>query len=392
MCGTACATTAMSMRGQSECTVAGSLEEMLNTVVATCAGMVAVDGAGALDGDGFAMQVGEGERCAIGYCESTDCPTCSNDLQCQAPGRDPLALCAGTCWGQCVRRDEITCNTCADLGWPVGNHGAGDADTVCGESDDGFSCTTAIVFSEAEQTCMLAGARLCTADELIAKEGQGTGCGHDNRLVWSSSSSATVNGETTACSAVERLAVLGNFRGRASDLRCVDVQEASPALRCCADTVCQSATVQQPETHTLFETLASMPETFSTLGAAVAAAGLVDTLNGDGPFTVFAPTDDAFAALGPEAINALLANPEELASVLTYHVASGERRSYELADHMKIRTVNGAAVSVLIDSATGAVTVRGSQGSATVIQADVLCSNGVAHVIDAVLLPPGGGH
>jgi uncharacterized surface protein with fasciclin (FAS1) repeats len=91
----------------------------------------------------------------------------------------------------------------------------------------------------------------------------------------------------------------------------------------------------------------------------------------------------------------------------------------QLADHMKIRTVNGAAVSVLIDSATGVVTVRapanvymeylyvesvcifyisivwqvrGSQGSATVVQADVLCSNGVAHVIDAVLLPPGGGH
>ena len=231
---------------------------------------------------------------------------------------------------------------------------------------------------------MLAGARLCTADELIAKEGQGTGCGHDNRLVWSSSSSTTVNGQTATCSAVERLAVQGNYRGRSSDLRCVDVQEASPALRCCADTVCQSTTILEPETRTLFETVASMPETFSTLGAAVTAAGLVDTLNGDGPFTVFAPTDDAFAALGEDTINALLADPEGLASVLTYHVASGERRSYELADHTKIRTVNGAAVSVLVDSVAGVVTVRGSQGSATVIQADVLCSNGVVHVLSLI--------
>lgn len=392
VCGTPCATAAMSMRGQSECTVAGSMEEMLNTVVLTCAGMVAVGGADAVDADGFAMQVGEGERCAIGYCESADCPTCSNDLQCQSPGRDPLALCAGTCWGECVRRDEISCNTCSELGWTVGNHGAGDADTVCAESDDGFACTSGVVFSEAEETCMLAGARLCTADELIAKEGQGTGCGHDNRLVWSSSSGTTASGQTVTCSAVERLAVQGNYLGRPSDLQCVDVQEASPSLRCCADTVCQSATVLEPETRTLFETVASMPETFSTLGAAVAAAGLVDTLNGEGPFTVFAPTDEAFAALGQDTIDALLADPEGLASILTYHVASGERRSFELADHMKIRTVNGAAVSVLIDSATGVVTVRGSQGSATVVQADVLCSNGVAHVIDAVLLPPGGGH
>lgn len=392
VCGTPCAATATSMRGQSECTVAGSMEQMLDTLVATCEGMVAVGGAGAVDSGGFSMQVGEGERCAIGYCESADCPTCSADLQCQAPGRDPLALCAGTCWGQCARRAEISCNTCADLGWTVGNHGAGDADTVCAESDDGFACTTGIVFSEAEETCMLAGARLCTAEELIAKEGQGTGCGHDNRMVWSSSSSTTANGQTMTCSPVERVAVLGNFRGRASDLRCVDVQEASPSLRCCADTVCQSTTVQDPETRTLFETVASMPETFSTLGAAVTAAGLVDTLNGDGPFTVFAPTNDAFAALGQDTIDALLADPDRLASILTYHVASGERRSYELLDHTKIRTVNGAAVRVLVDSTTGAVTVGGSQGMATVVQADVLCSNGVAHVIDAVLLPPDGGH
>ena len=387
VCGTPCADNAASMRGESECTVQGSVEEMLNTLVATCSGMVEVGTGAAVDADGFAMEVGEGDRCAIGYCESSDCPMCSNDLQCQAPGRDPLALCAGTCWGECVRREEISCSTCTDLGWRL----TGDSDTVCAESDDGFACTTGIVFSEAEETCMLAGARLCTADELIAREGQGTGCGHDNRLVWSSSVSAA-SGGATACSPAERLAVMGNYRGRDHDVSCVDVQEATPALRCCADTVCQSATVAAPETMTLFETVASMPETFSTLGAAVTAAGLADTLNGEGPFTVFAPTDDAFAALGQDTINALLADPAQLASILTYHVATGERRSFELSDHMKLRTANGAALRILIDAASGAVTVRGSQGSARVIQADVLCSNGVAHVIDAVLLPPAGGH
>ena len=141
----------------------------------------------------------------------------------------------------------------------------------------------------------------------------------------------------------------------------------------------------------LVETLVSMPDTFSPLVAAVTAAGLAPTLSGAGPFTVFAPTNDAFAALGQSTINSLLADPTgQLASILTYHVAAGHVLSSQLHDGMQIPTVEGESITVTIDS-------RGVMlnGAARVTQADVECSNGVAHVIDTVLMPPstkGGGH
>ena len=133
----------------------------------------------------------------------------------------------------------------------------------------------------------------------------------------------------------------------------------------------------------LVETLVSMPDTFSTLVTAVTAAGLVPTLSGAGPFTVFAPTNAAFAALGQSTIDSLLADPTgQLASILTYHVAAGYVLSSQLNDGMQIPTVEGGSITVTIDSS--GVTLN---GVATVIQADVECSNGVAHVIDAVLTP-----
>ncbi|WP_371226080.1 fasciclin domain-containing protein [Roseovarius sp. 2305UL8-3] len=121
---------------------------------------------------------------------------------------------------------------------------------------------------------------------------------------------------------------------------------------------------------------------FTTLVAAVEAAGLVDTLKGDGPFTVFAPTDDAFAAL-PEGTVADLLKPEnkdQLVAVLTYHVVPGKVMSGDLSNEMMATTVQGGDVKIMTE---GGVTVDG----ANVVTADIEASNGVIHVIDAVILP-----
>ncbi|MEQ9811141.1 MAG: fasciclin domain-containing protein [Azospirillaceae bacterium] len=122
---------------------------------------------------------------------------------------------------------------------------------------------------------------------------------------------------------------------------------------------------------------------FDTLVTAVQAAGLVETLKGDGPFTVFAPTDAAFAALPPEMLNGLLApeNRDQLAAVLTYHVVPGAVMSGDLSGEMNVATVQGE--TVYIDARSG-VTVNG----ANVVAADIETSNGVIHAIDAVILPP----
>jgi len=123
---------------------------------------------------------------------------------------------------------------------------------------------------------------------------------------------------------------------------------------------------------------------FTTLVTAVTAAGLVDTLKGEGPYTVFAPTDAAFAAVPKETLDALLADPKgALTDVLTYHVASGKVMASDLSDGMMIDTVNGAQLEVKIN-ADGSVMI----GDATVVTADIETSNGVIHVIDTVLVPP----
>ena len=121
--------------------------------------------------------------------------------------------------------------------------------------------------------------------------------------------------------------------------------------------------------------------TFQTLVAAVTAAGLVDTLKGDGPFTVFAPTDDAFAALPEGTVESLLGDIPTLTSILTYHVVPGKVMSTDLSDGMMAGTVNGAEVTI---GTMDGVTVNG----ANVVAADIEASNGVIHVIDAVILPP----
>lgn len=128
--------------------------------------------------------------------------------------------------------------------------------------------------------------------------------------------------------------------------------------------------------------VASTTEGFSTLVAALEAAGLVETLQGEGPFTVFAPNDDAFAALPEGLLEKLLLpeNIEVLKSILTYHVVSGAVYSTDVVAG-DVATVEGSNVTLATD--TG-VTVNG----ANVVLADVEASNGVIHVIDAVILPP----
>ncbi len=123
---------------------------------------------------------------------------------------------------------------------------------------------------------------------------------------------------------------------------------------------------------------------FQTLVAAVQAAGLEETLRGPGPFTVFAPTDEAFAALPEGTVENLLRpeNREQLVAILTYHVVSGDVRAAQVTQMDSATTVQGAALP--ISTADGQVRV----GEATVVQADVPASNGVIHVIDRVLLPP----
>lgn len=123
--------------------------------------------------------------------------------------------------------------------------------------------------------------------------------------------------------------------------------------------------------------------TFTTLVAAVQAAGLVDTLKGPGPFTVFAPTDAAFAALPAGTVEDLLKpeNKDKLTAILTYHVVPGKVMSTDLSEGLKAATVQGGEVTITLE---GGAKVNG----ATISTADIAATNGVIHVIDAVIMPP----
>lgn len=122
---------------------------------------------------------------------------------------------------------------------------------------------------------------------------------------------------------------------------------------------------------------------FETLVAAVKAAGLVETLKGEGPFTVFAPTDEAFAKLPEGTVETLLKpeNKEKLQAVLTYHVVSGKVMASDVVKLSSAKTVQGQEVNVTVKD--GAVMID----DAKVVKTDIVCSNGVIHVIDAVILP-----
>lgn len=122
---------------------------------------------------------------------------------------------------------------------------------------------------------------------------------------------------------------------------------------------------------------------FSTLTTALQAAGLADALKGEGPFTVFAPTDEAFSKLPEGALDDLLKpdNQSQLQAILKYHVASGKAKADDVVGMDSVETLQGQSLPIAVSGSTVKV------GDATVIQADIECSNGVIHVIDNVLVP-----
>lgn len=144
-----------------------------------------------------------------------------------------------------------------------------------------------------------------------------------------------------------------------------------------------AASIAQATTTGTIVDIASADKSLSTLVTAVKAADLVETLSGKGPFTVFAPTNDAFAALPKGTLEELLKpeNKHELQEILTYHVVSGAIDSKSLKSG-PLKTVEGEEVNVKVEN--GQVTVNGAK----VITADIKASNGVIHVIDGVLHPP----
>lgn len=151
-------------------------------------------------------------------------------------------------------------------------------------------------------------------------------------------------------------------------------------------------TVQKPATQTASSDtktmeqknivqIASQAGSFNTLVAAVTAADLVETLSGTGPFTVFAPTDEAFAKLPAGTVEALLKDKDKLTAILTFHVVPGKVMASEVVNLKSAQTVSGQELKIAVED--GKVMVNGAQ----VVTADIQASNGVIHVIDTVLLP-----
>lgn len=140
-----------------------------------------------------------------------------------------------------------------------------------------------------------------------------------------------------------------------------------------------SASVKK-DVNSIIET-AEEAGSFKTLLAALKAAGLGEALSGDGPFTVFAPTDEAFAALPEGTVESLLQDKEKLASILTYHVLSGSVEAKDVVKINSAKTLNGQSISIKVKDEVVML------DNARVITTDIICSNGVIHIIDAVILP-----
>ncbi len=141
-------------------------------------------------------------------------------------------------------------------------------------------------------------------------------------------------------------------------------------------TATQAPTIHKDIVDTAIDT-----GSFKTLAAALTAAGLVETLKGAGPFTVFAPSDAAFARLPAGTVEALLSDKPKLTAILTYHVAPGLLMAADVASMATVNTVQGGALKIA--ARDGKVIINGAK----VVTADVRAANGVIHVIDAVLLP-----
>ncbi|MEZ5179124.1 MAG: fasciclin domain-containing protein [Acidimicrobiales bacterium] len=181
------------------------------------------------------------------------------------------------------------------------------------------------------------------------------------------------------------LAACGSDSEGASDSSATTAASAEET----STTVAADETTEAPATDagTIVD-IAAGNDDFSTLVAAVQAADLVDTLSGDGPFTVFAPTNEAFAALPDGTLDTLLMpeNKDQLAGILTYHVVAGKVMAADLSDGQEVETVNGEMLTVGIDGEK--VTLTDAAGNTVnVVDTDIEASNGVIHVIDGVVLP-----
>jgi|SRR5271157_81259 len=140
-------------------------------------------------------------------------------------------------------------------------------------------------------------------------------------------------------------------------------------------------TADEPGTKDIVDTAVAAGN-FKTLVTAVKAAGLVDTLKGEGPFTVFAPTDEAFAKIPEDKLQTLLKDKKALTAVLTYHVVSGKVMAADVVKLDSAKTVQGQSLGIVTKD--GKVTINGVNA----VKTDIVCKNGVIHVIDAVLMPP----
>jgi uncharacterized surface protein with fasciclin (FAS1) repeats len=148
-----------------------------------------------------------------------------------------------------------------------------------------------------------------------------------------------------------------------------------------SDTKSTSTTTQAMADQTIVDVASGNPD-FSTLVTAVTKAGLVETLSGDGPFTVFAPTNEAFAKIPKDQLDAILADQTKLTSILKYHVIAGKVLASDLQPEQSVATVEGQNVDIKV--ADGKATINGC----AIVKTDIEASNGVIHVIDCVLVPP----
>jgi uncharacterized surface protein with fasciclin (FAS1) repeats len=163
---------------------------------------------------------------------------------------------------------------------------------------------------------------------------------------------------------------------------CSDDDSSGTSTSSRANETSEPAASETMEASDTIVDVASANPDFSTLVTAVTEADLVETLQGDGPFTVFAPTNDAFAKIPADQLQAILADKAQLTDILTYHVIPSQVMAADLQPEQSVATVEGQNVDIKV--ANGVATINGC----TIVKTDVAASNGVIHVIDCVLLPP----
>ncbi|WP_404349390.1 fasciclin domain-containing protein [Phycicoccus jejuensis] len=193
---------------------------------------------------------------------------------------------------------------------------------------------------------------------------------------------------TLAATAALSLALVVSACGSDSD---TDAGASTPATSSAAPTSASPSASESAAASADIVDTAVAAGGFTTLATALEAAGLVETLKGEGPYTVFAPTDEAFTALPDGTLDDLLADPQgALTDVLTYHVVPGKVMAADVAtmDGQEVETVNGEKLTIGVDGDTVTLTDT-SGGEVTVTQTDIEATNGVIHVIDGVLVPKG---